>query len=213
MESSPPEQQFDELESWVQGLAGGDRAAIEQVWREYFEKLVSLARRRLESMPRRDQDEEDVALSAMHSFVRGAARQRFPKLQDRDDLWRILVTITARKAVRFKRRRMADKRGGGQVRGESIFVAAGNEANWGLADVLKQEPTAELAVETAEMFRVLYANLQDPVMEQVVLARIEGHTVTEIAEQLGCTTRTVERKLQLARKRWLEVADQEEGAV
>ncbi len=113
----------------------------------------------------------------MHSFVRGAARQRFPKLQDRDDLWRILVTITARKAVRFKRRRMADKRGGGQVRGESIFVAAGDGANFGLADVLKAEPSAELAVETAEMFRVLYANLKDPLMEQVVLARIEGYTV------------------------------------
>ncbi len=79
MESPPPEQQFDELESWVQGLAGGDTAAIEQVWREYFEKLVSLARRRLESMPRRDQDEEDVAL-IRHAQLR--ARRRPPAVSE-----------------------------------------------------------------------------------------------------------------------------------
>ena len=47
--------------------------------------------------PRRASDEEDVALSAFQSFYQGIARGRFPQLEDRDNLWRLLITITARK--------------------------------------------------------------------------------------------------------------------
>jgi hypothetical protein len=43
-------------------------------------------------------DEEDVALSAFHSFCRDAEAGRFPELGDRKDLWQILVMLTARKA-------------------------------------------------------------------------------------------------------------------
>ena len=50
-------------------------------------------------MPRVAADEEDVALSAFDSFCRGAQRGRFPQLDDRDNLWRLLVVITSRKAV------------------------------------------------------------------------------------------------------------------
>ena len=38
---------------------------------------------------------EDVALSAFNSLCRGLENGRFPKLQDRDDLWRLLVVIAA----------------------------------------------------------------------------------------------------------------------
>jgi DNA-directed RNA polymerase specialized sigma24 family protein len=33
-------------------------------------------------------------------------------------------------------------------------------------------------------------------------AKLEGYTNDEIAEQLGCSQRTVERRLHLIRKKW-----------
>ena len=86
---------------WINLLKSGDAAAIQRLWEAYFPRLVGMARKKLREAPRRAADEEDVALSAFDSFCDGVARGRFPQLTDRDDLWHILVTITARKALQM----------------------------------------------------------------------------------------------------------------
>src|SRR3954449_262565 len=86
---------------WLGALKGGDLDAAQPLWERYFAQLVRLARARLLAAPRAaaDADEEDAALSAFDSFCGGAARGRFPRLVDRDELWRLLVVLTARKVV------------------------------------------------------------------------------------------------------------------
>src|SRR5262249_5839209 len=84
---------------WLDPAKAGDGTAARELWHRYFETLVRLARARLRATARTVEDEEDVALSAFDSFLAGAARGRFPRLEDRRDLWRILVTITSRKAA------------------------------------------------------------------------------------------------------------------
>jgi hypothetical protein len=69
------------------------------LWERYFRRLVGLARPRLDNTARRAADEQDVALSALASVFRGVEEGRFPQLGDRDDLWRLLVTVTVRKAA------------------------------------------------------------------------------------------------------------------
>src|SRR5580704_13752091 len=110
---------------YLRGLKDGDPAAIERLWGDYFKRLVGLARTFLPKNARRAADEEDVALSAFHSLCKGAADGRFSKLDDRDDLWKLLVVITLRKARRAVRRGQSQKRGGGRVKGESVFMEAG----------------------------------------------------------------------------------------
>src|SRR5262245_41975419 len=83
---------------WVEQLQAGDPEAARALWERYFPRLVGLARKKLGDTPRRAADEEDVALSAFDSFCRGARRGQFPQLGGRDNLWRLLVTLTARKA-------------------------------------------------------------------------------------------------------------------
>jgi ECF sigma factor len=53
-----------------------------------------------------------VASSAFASFCRGAEGGRFPLLADRDDLWRLLVPITARKALHLARDERSQERDG-----------------------------------------------------------------------------------------------------
>ena len=84
---------------WIDILQGGDRAAVGPLWQRYFGLLVTRARAALGAAPRRAADEEDVALGAFDSFCRGVEQGRFPRLLDRDNLWQLLVVITARKAV------------------------------------------------------------------------------------------------------------------
>src|SRR2546423_1031621 len=83
----------------IQLLKAGDRSAAQQLWERYFHRLVGLARSKLRGTARRAADEEDVALSAFDSFYRRAELKKFPRLDDRDDLWQLLVVITLRKAI------------------------------------------------------------------------------------------------------------------
>ena len=148
----------EEVTQWIVQLAKGDQQAAGMLWEAYFDKLVRFARRKLGGIPCRAADEEDVALSAMHSFCRGMADHRFEDIGDREDLWKLLVTITARKVCAQKRRHFAEKRGGGAVRGESAFLdAAPDEENeQGIGRVLGREPTPELANMVAEDCRLCW---------------------------------------------------------
>ena len=83
---------------WIHQLRAGNSLAAQKIWEAYYYRLVCLARGKLRTMPRRGADEEDIALSAFDSFFRGVERGRFPKLDDRDDLWQVLLLITERKA-------------------------------------------------------------------------------------------------------------------
>src|SRR5262245_43324907 len=55
---------------WLGLLRAGDHAAAQPLWERYFSRLVGLARAKLQGLPRRAADEEDVALSAFDSFSR-----------------------------------------------------------------------------------------------------------------------------------------------
>ena len=120
----------DDVSTWIRQLAQGDESAAQKIWDRYCKQLLTLARKRLGEGQRRVADEEDAVLSAFHSFCRGAAAGRFPKLDDRDDLWKLLVTITSRKVFAHQRHARRQRRGGGVVRGESVF---GRGAAFGLA--------------------------------------------------------------------------------
>jgi DNA-directed RNA polymerase specialized sigma24 family protein len=108
---------LDSVSGWLVQLEGGDDVAAEKLWERYFRRLVGLARTKLRDTPRQAADEEDVALSAFDSFCRGTQEGRFPRLNDRDDLWRLLVAITVRKAIDLTRHERRQKRAAGAAVG------------------------------------------------------------------------------------------------
>lgn len=185
---------------WIHLLKqGGHPDASQQVYRNCFVRLVGLARRRLHHTPRRAADEEDVALSALDSFLRGAAEGRFPHLNDRDDLWQLLVLITDRKAKDHARRELRQKRGGGGVLDEAALDAAFPPGLGGLPGL---EPTPEFATEMTEQCRRLFEVLGTAELRQIALWKMESYANEEIADKLKCARRTVERKLALIRSIW-----------
>lgn len=190
--------------SIIVSLKQGNSAAAEQLWIQYFEKLVAAARRQLGDAPKRAYDEEDVAVSVFHSLCRGAERGHFKQLTDRDDLWALLLTMTKMKAIDRIRHETAQKRGGGKVRGESVFrQSKDGSVMLGIDQFMSDEPTPEFLAELQEHHQRLLDLLPDDEMRQVALMRMEGCRVKEIATEFGRTSRWVERKLERIRRTWL----------
>jgi RNA polymerase sigma factor (sigma-70 family) len=190
---------------WLASLKSGkaEAEAAQKLWHRYFEALVRLARDRLHAAPKAMADEEDAALSAFDSFIRGAARGRYPQLDDRDDLWRLLVVITERKALDQARHEHRQKRGGKKIRGRFDQPDA-DKSSGGLADLAAPEPTPEFAAQVADECRRLLVSLRDESLRVIARLRMEGYSNKEVAEQLGCSLRTVARKVELIRRTWLE---------
>lgn len=192
----------NEVTIWLQRLNEQPDEAMHRLWQTYYTKLVTYARNKLRAMPRRSSDEEDVAVSAINSFFQAAQQQRFPQLNDREDLWRILLTITSRKAMHAIRDSQAQKRGAGTVRGESVFVNASDNGGHGI----------DVSAEPTEAFGNLFATelleqldrLGDDRLREIAAKKLEGYSNADIAEQLGVAVRTIERKLGRIRACWEE---------
>jgi DNA-directed RNA polymerase specialized sigma24 family protein len=190
---------------WVALLRVGDEQAAQQVWERYFDRLARLARTKLAGLPRRASDEEDVVLSALDSFFRDMRDPgRFPQLKDEKDLWRVLVLITAGKATDLIKRERRQKRGGGKVLDEAAFDSPdASQEERALAQIISKEPTPEFAALFAEKQRQLVEMLDDSQrLRTVAQLHLFGHSSAEIASQLRCSDRTVQRKLEVIRELW-----------
>jgi hypothetical protein len=190
--------EHESITGWLAGLKQGDQRAAEVIWQNYFDRLARLAQQKLRGLPRRVADEEDVALSAFNSFVQRAQEGKFPKLEDRDDLWKLLVVITARKAIAQQRRHFAGHRPDASAKDEAALCGDTSSATGGLHAILGREPTPELAAQFAEEFAHLLDKLPDNFFRQVVVLKLEG----EIAQQLNTYEVKIERKLRIIRQIW-----------
>ena len=182
----------------------GDSSAFNELWNRYFFRLVAMARRRLQHQRRlAGVDEEDIALSAFKSFHRRARRGDFPRLEDRDDLWVQLVTLTRQKLVDQQRREGAIKRGRDRIRSESGLGRShsGGERT-GLEAIVGEEPDPAFSAMMTEECRLLLDRLGDDVLRQIALAKMGMYTNQEIAGKFGRSLSWVNRKLDLIRSIW-----------
>jgi RNA polymerase sigma factor (sigma-70 family) len=176
--------------------------AARLVWEHYFRDLLALAQRHLGYRIRHKVDAEDVLQSMYASVCRRQQRGDF-ELYGRDDFWKLLVTVTLNKVRNAANWHLRDKR---DVRRQCPLPAneGGPEAegNWAL---VAAGPTPDEAVALAEELERRLRSLddpKDPLLKQVALKKLEGFTNREIAEELDYTERSIERKLQIIRKKW-----------
>ena len=190
----------------ISQLKEGQETAAHGLWERYFRQLMELAKRRLRAYPRRLADEEDVVVSVFHSLCEGAAGGRFDQLTDRHDLWKLLLVITRQKAVDMIRRESRKKRGGGNVRGESIFDSDHDAPN-GIEDLIGSEPTPDFLAMVEEQHDRLLANLRNDDLRLIANRKLAGYSNRDIADELGVVERTIRRKVSLIMDEWGTVAD------
>lgn len=182
-------------------LKSGEARAAQDLWDEYSVALVNLAKQRIGKFPLAMTDEEDVALSVFGSICRGAAEGRFTDVTTRDELWWLLLRITKQKAVNHIRRERAVKRRGKQ---RSQIPGAGGSSTFSVEDLVSRAPSPDFLLTLEEEYTRLMRSLRDDCLRTIVVLRIEGYLVKEIAERLSVGERTVERKLQLIRAKWTQ---------
>jgi len=186
----------DSVTIWIGMLKAGDQEGARRLWERYYAGLVELARKRLGGLPRGAVDEEDIALSAFHSFYQAVGRQRYPQLNNRDDLWQLLIMHTTRKAVDQRRYQQRQKRTA------ATPDASRPEVPPLLEEVIGTGPDPQFATLAAEAFGLLLDRLGDEQLQLIALRKLEGYANEEIAAQLACSMRSVERKLALIRATW-----------
>ncbi|MFO0879806.1 MAG: ECF-type sigma factor [Gemmataceae bacterium] len=181
----------------IEDLKGGSeqtrREAISELWRRFYDALVRVAEARLDGSLCRPAGAEDVALEAILEFCEALARpgadRDFPRLRNREHLWRLLVCFTARAAFDFNTRERGRR---DRLAGESGL------GELGFGGQPDREPPPEFVLAVEE----LLDQLPDETLRRVALLRLEGHSNQEIARRIGRAVTTVEAKLSAIRAVW-----------
>lgn len=190
---------------WLRQLEVGDAEAAQPLYQHFCTRLHQMARLRIPANVRSAYDQDDVTISAIHSLFLGIRQQKY-QLNDRDDVWRLLMTIAERKITKRIRYETRDKRDVRRLIQNSLFqkapFAKQDELHGGVQSLTGYEPTPEFAAEVAEACENLLASLPDEMCRRIALLKLENYTSDQVAEQLGCTRRTVQRKLLVIRRTW-----------
>lgn len=197
----------DPVSLWIDELKRGEDSAARKIWNHYVEQLYEVARKKLRPGTRRVYDEQDAAQSAFHALCAGVSAGRFPDLADRTNLWRLLLTITSRKICNRHRYDYQEQRDIRRTHTDSVFLNPGQS---GFINRLPaHQPSPEFAAEFVELCGSLFEGLGDPELQRIGWLKFEGYNDQEIADQLGCARRTIQRKVERIRRHWQEAHAEE----
>jgi RNA polymerase sigma factor (sigma-70 family) len=192
----------------LQQARAGEEEALNQLAQRYWPFLLARAGERLPRGLRRTADEEDVAQEVLRLVCRGFEDGSWQKLANRRDLVGLLDVITERQAINQLKRVLRKKRGGGQT---VEPLADGGDSADGGAVPLDHRPSPQDEVLQQDWCRHCLERL-DPDLRRLAELLLAGCEQKEIAAALGCSQRTVVRKVALLRGRWLELVAEDEAA-
>ncbi len=176
---------------------GVEHEAAQRIFERYFGQLERVARDKLAGMRLHDRDEQDVAIVAMEQFFMNVRKGRFPRLNDRSDLWQVLLMILDRRVIDLRRKKPEP------VCGESVLCGGGDSSTLENQLIVPDvQPTPDTMVQILEEFRIRLNQLPEK-LRPIALWKFEGRTNAEIAQLLSRSEKRVEVKLKLIREIWL----------
>ncbi len=183
---------------WFEKLQAGDDHAAGPLWRRYEQRLKRTARRKLKHSVLPASDEDDIAQVVFIRLWQGAVDGKYPWIHDRDGLWSLLFTLTAREVINHHRYNLRKKRRlpSGAVRHcEHTELQSVPAASAGLPDWI---------VMMRDTWEHLLSKLGKPDLVEVARLKLEGYREEDIARRLSCVPRTVQRKVRIIRSLWRE---------
>jgi len=187
------------VSGWIAKMRQGDPVAIEKLVARYFKKIANFANKRLRRGIRVLDDGEDIAISVLQSITSNSAKGRFPNLQDRDDLWLMMIMIAQHDVIDKQRAAVRRDR-----LSESTLTMTDllETYNINLDLFLSQKDSHTKLMEIAECWEDLLKTLPDERCRDIAQLKIKGHSNLEIAGLLGLIPKTVDRKIKLIMQRW-----------
>ena len=186
MQFHPPEQAVSDNRShddFLAGLGAKDPVAEGEFDRRYRRRLCALVDREMGRRLRGREDPDDVVQSALRTFFRRFANGEFQLgHSDEPELWGLLKKITYRKLLKHAEYHDAGKR------------ALRKETQPASGEPAEPDPSPAEAAAMADVIEAAVAGLEPPDPE-IFRLRLEGHTIAEIAEHVGCKVGRVRYKL------------------
>jgi len=196
----------------LRAVKSGDKSALTPLWERYSRDLNAIARRLVSNGRLRAADEEDVLVSTFERLWSAAKQNQLASVENRESLARLLAKITTQRAIDFLRTERRQSRGGGAVRGDSVFPTNDAGQGIGFGAVPDKSIPPDLEVMAEEETKKLLRALQDDELASIAVAKMNGFTNREIGDLLECSQSTVERSLRLIRKKWRRVLTDEHSA-
>jgi hypothetical protein len=183
---------------WLKELKTGDSLAVEAIWHRYYQRVVELASRKMKVNPDRAVDGEDIAQLAMHRFCTNATLGCYPNLDDREQLWDLLVVFTLNRIRKHLRACNRLKRSGLHTQ---VF-------EFSQLEVLKDLQTPEAPTIMADMVNAWLERLdqEDPSgqLKQIAIWSMDGISGSDIARILKKRKSFVLHQIRLIRLLWEE---------
>ncbi|MFN5950076.1 MAG: ECF-type sigma factor [Pirellulaceae bacterium] len=188
------------ISRWLVDRSSSTQSATATLlWHHFGPRLVRIARQQLRAIRDPGYGSEDLALSTFQEFHRRILEGGYPNLADRDQVWRLLFTISLNKARNFRRAMLRRKRyrvGLSHVP-EHRFSGKRSRDDW-------DSPSAVVAVveECQSLLQLLDANDSSGRLRTIAMMRFEGASKSQIAKKLGSTRRTIDARIQWIQAIW-----------
>ena len=180
---------------YLDGLRQGDNQAFQRICDRYYDQLSQIAERKLGGRTRRVVDEFAIANEVLHEFLRRTERGDFAEVTNHDELLPLLIRLTHDRVVDEIRRFCAQKRGGGQTRGDSVMESPSKigemNGHHHFRGLVETPSTRQIL---ADELDAIMKRLPDEKMQAILMLRSEGYTEEEMAEELDVSVATIQRK-------------------
>lgn len=183
------------------------------LWEQFVHNIRHMARKRMPVGGLPIADDEDVAISVFRVFFDGIKSGRFEGVRSKSQTQALLNRLTADKTIDLIRFHQAKCRCPRLPRSMEIdengnrqdSVAFVQSIPDDVVDIRQQ--TASTKSEWRDEASRMIDALSESTLKTIAVMRFLGYSNDEIAEKLGCVTRTVERKLNVIRRIWGSIAD------
>jgi len=194
---------------FVHGVRDGDVEALRRLLGRCTDEFLDMARRQLKGQRCRFpmSDHEDIVQCALYKFFVGAQRGQFPRLENRDQFWRVMSDLIFKLVQDYLRQQTADKRGKGRVQSAGVFDHSDSNALWFdqitagecLAKSPAETPLEELSwVDTLQFL----LNALPPDLREIAQLKLAGHSNARTGAAVGCTEANIRYKLKQIYNKW-----------
>lgn len=179
-------------------LKSGNPTATHAIWERFYPKLVQAANKRLLKNPDPATSGEDIAQSSFRNVCLGVLEGKYPQLENRDDLWRLLMSSMINRVRSHYRSINAQKR----------TVAQQESIDWIDDELLTELNSHEAQSQLDDLIDFLLVKLDQEdssgELRQIALLYLHEHSASEIAKILHKRKTNILHKVQLIRSLWEE---------
>lgn len=187
---------------WIEQMRAGDRIAVNALSERYFKKLGNAARSRLHKQAQTLHDKDDVANFVLEAVVRNISQGKYPDLQDRDDLWFLMLSITQCRISNILKRERSQKV---QPTSLTSLTELLETYEGELSDLSLNSDPEQVAIEINDCWQELMRILPDDDFREIARLKLDFYSNRQISSMMKLTPKYIDRKVAEIQRMWGEI--------